>query len=120
MGSALGGEDETDRVGEALPGGDFVSERAPSGGGEPVVLGAPAVLGGVPLRDDPPALLEPDQRRVDGALAYLERVPGKLLDAVGETPPMHGRERERLEDEQVEGSLQDLLIARGLGHRSLL
>src|SRR3954466_11902432 len=106
MRSALGGENEADRVDEALPGSEFVSERAPSGGGEPVVLCAPAVLGDAPLRVDPTALLEPDEGGVDGALAHLERVLGQLLDAVGEPPAVHGRERERLEDEQVEGPLQ--------------
>ena len=87
-----------------------------AGGGEPVVLCAPAVLGDAPLRVDPASLLEPDERWVDGALAYLQRVLGELLDAVGESPSVHRRERERLEDEQVERALQDLFVGGGLGH----
>src|SRR5687768_12460791 len=113
--SALGSEDETDRADEAVPGGELLSQRPPSGGGEPVVLGAAAVLGGAPLRVDPAALLEPDEGGVDGTLAYLERVLRELLDAVSETPSVHRRERERLENEQVEGALQDLFIAGGFG-----
>ena len=115
IGSALRGEDETDRADEAVPGRELLAQRASSGGGEPVVLRAPAVLGGAPLRVDPASLLQPDERRVDGALAYLQRVLGELLDAVGESPSVHRRERERLEDEQVERALQDLFIGGGLG-----
>src|SRR5687768_12102401 len=113
--SALRGEDETDCADEAVPGGELLTQGASSGGGEPIILCAPAVLGNAPLRVDPAALLQPDQRRVDGALAYLQRILRELLDAVGESPSVHRRQRECLEDEQVERALQDLFIS-GLGH----
>src|ERR1043166_7668159 len=116
MESALGREDEPDRADESVPGRELLSQRASSGGGEPVVLRAPAVLGDAPLRIDPAPLLEPDERRVDGALPYLQRVLGELLDAVGESPSVHRRERERFEDDQVERALQNLFIGGGLGH----
>jgi len=65
-----------------------------------------------------PALFEPDEGGLDGALADLECVFGELLDAVGESPATHGREGKRLGDEQVERALQDLFVR--LGQRSLL
>src|SRR5688572_9405720 len=72
--STLRGQHEPDGADEALPRCDFVAERAPSRGSEAVILGAPAVLGHAPVRVDPAALLEPDEGRVDGALADLQRL----------------------------------------------
>jgi hypothetical protein len=69
--SALRGEDETDGADESSPRSDFLTEGPSSGGGEPVVLGAPAVLCDAPFRVDPAPLLQPDESRVDGALAWL-------------------------------------------------
>src|SRR5688500_4367457 len=92
IGSALRGEDETDGADEPVPRRELLPQRAPSGGGEPVVLGAPAVLGDSPLRVDPSPLLQPDERWLDGALPYLQRILGELLDAVGESPAVHRRE----------------------------
>src|SRR5688500_20144695 len=101
IGSALCGEDETDSADEAVPGRELATQGASSGGGEPIVLRAPAVFGDAALGVDPAPLRQRDERREDGALAYLQRVMGELLDAVGESQPVQRRERRRREDAQV-------------------
>src|SRR5262249_48367985 len=91
--SALRSEDEADGADEAVPRCQLGAVRASAGCGETVVLCAPTVLGDAPLGVDPASLLEPDERRVDGALANLQGVSRELLDAVRESPAVHRRER---------------------------
>src|SRR5215467_15754465 len=97
IGSALRSEDEADRGDETVPGRELLTQRTSSGRGEPVILCPPAILGRAPFRIDPAALFQPDECRVYGALADLQRVLRELLDTMGESPTVHRRERERLE-----------------------
>src|SRR5665647_1057213 len=84
----------------------------------PVVLRAPIVLGGLPLAVDPPALLEPLQRRVERSLIHIERAARELLDALADPPPVHGLEGERLEHEEVERAAEN--VGWYGGHRPFL
>ena len=46
---------------------------------------------------------------VEGTLADLQRVLGNLLNALRYAPAMHGFERQGFQDEQVKGSLQQIV-----------
>src|SRR5262245_39652757 len=65
-----------------------------------VVLRAAVVVGRGPARADPTAPLEPMERRIERALAHVERVARDLLEALRDRPAVLGLERQGLEDQQ--------------------
>jgi hypothetical protein len=111
-----------------LDGGDHPSPRfcllpelSPPHGGELVVLRLASVLSGVPLGGDPAAILQAFERGVERARIHLEHVLGDLLNALSDPPPVHRSEGDRLEDEHVQGSLDDVTVfGGGPGHASEL
>ena len=64
---------------------------------------------------DQAVLLEALERGIQGALVHLEHAVGDLLDALADPPPVHGREGERLEDQQVERAPEGVSL-RSDGH----
>src|SRR5262245_8341592 len=90
---------------------------------ELVILGALIVLGTFPLRPDPPALLEPVQRRVQRPRLHLENFgrpgPNRLRDCIAMLRPG----TEALKNNHIERALQHLdpvLIWLGFWHVDIL
>src|SRR6185312_1221776 len=79
-------------------------------GRETVELGAAAASLGTrpPLGPNPAAILETIERRIQTALPDLEHVVGELAQALGNGPPVERSEDKGLENEQVEGALQQI------------
>src|SRR5881394_670291 len=86
------------------PGFGFDAEGPASLRGETVVFGAAVVVARAPFAVDPGALLEPLERRIEGALVDVEDALRELLDALADPPAVHRLEVERLEHEEVEGA----------------
>src|SRR5687768_9936397 len=106
-------QDELDHVHVAPPLLRLRAEGPAPGARELVVLRPPPVLGGAPLALDPPLLLEPLEGRVERALADVQRVARELLDPLRDGPPVHGLERQRLEDQQVQRAADDVGLGGG-------
>src|SRR5204863_4932369 len=87
---------------------NFVLKLTASSPGQPVELRPALVLGLAPFRGDEALMLQPVQRRVQGALLDLEVVARDLLDAQQDAVAVLGTERNRFEDEQVERALEEL------------
>src|SRR5688572_11955140 len=81
-------------------------ELLPAGPAQPVVLRAPPVLGLAPGRLQPACLLHAVQRREERPRLHLEGAAGDLLEPARDAEPVHLAERERLQDQQVEGPLE--------------
>ena len=77
---------------------------------EPVVARAPVVLGRAPERRDPAAILEAVQGRVERAVLHLEHLVRPTLDRMRDGVAVCGPDTERLQDEQVERSLEELTL----------
>jgi hypothetical protein len=87
----------------------LVGELPPSERGQSVELRAAVVVRSAPFGTDPPLVLEAVQGWVKGSLVDLEDVVRDLLDAHGDTPPVHRlTDVERLQDEELEGPLQQV------------
>ena len=99
---------EVDGGGEAVPVGSFFFELGTAGGCERVELGLAAGFAFGPLGLDPTLLLEAMQSGVERALLHLEDFAGKLLNPLGDGPSVEGFEKERFEDQEVEGSLNEV------------
>src|SRR5882762_9873268 len=71
-----------------------------------------------PISADEASLLQPHQRRIQGAHVELQGAAGHLLEACGDRVAVQRPERiQRLEDQQVERALQDLSLGLWLtGH----
>jgi len=102
-------DDEVDGGGEAGPGFALALELGAAGGGDGIEAGLAVGLGGSPLGADPALLLEAVEGGVEGALLDLEDFVGELLDALGDGPAVFGLEGDGLEDEEVEGSLDEIV-----------
>src|SRR5690349_4794746 len=86
----------------------FGLELRAANGCQTVDLRAAVRVGEPPLTFDPAAFLETVERRVEGALTELERVAGQLLGPAGDGVPVGGPPRERLQNEEVEGTLEEI------------
>ena len=76
--------------------------------GERVVLGPPVVLGRVPGRLEPAGFFEPMQGRKQRAGLRREGAAGQLRDAGRHAEPVQLAGAERLEDQEIEGALQEI------------
>src|SRR5713101_1953690 len=61
-----------------------------------------------PVGRHPATSLISMERGIQGSLPDPEGVPRHLLNAVGDSPAMQGRQRQRLENEQVQRALEDI------------
>src|SRR5713226_314141 len=106
-----------DNSGHALPAFRFGGELFPAGARQRVILRFAIVVRDAPLRGDPAALLQPQQRRIQRALIQLQQVLGNLLDALRDAVAVQRSQGiERLQNDQVQGSLENLASRRG--HRA--
>src|SRR5512135_2892359 len=80
----LHGHHTLHHAGEALPVAGVGSQLAAAGAGDRVELGLAVVIGGAPVRFDPSALLETNERRVDRALVEQDFVAADLLNTAGD------------------------------------
>src|SRR5207248_726245 len=113
-------QDKSHGGGEALPLLDFVAKRLASLFGKAVVTRAAIVLGGLPVALDPAAMLESLEGWVERALIDLEAALGDLLDAESDSPPVHGLQGERFQDEEVDAPSEGVRFLRVFrcGHRA--
>src|SRR6266852_6390145 len=101
-------ENASDGFSNPLPTGMFRREVPPARGGQAVKFCAPVICGSSPFGFDPSFLQEPLERRVERAVLDLENVLRGLLDELGDAVAMHRPPAKRAQDEQVQGSLQEI------------
>ena len=82
-------------------------ESTTSDGGEAVVLRFAIVLGGAPVAVDQSLMLEAIQRGIERALLNEQCAAGDLLDAKEHAVAVQLAERDRLQNEEVEGAGED-------------
>src|SRR5947209_2801144 len=100
--------DAGDRRRQAAPVGGFLLEMPAAGPRERVELRAAVVLARLPLRGDPPLLLQLVQRRIQRPVADLENVARDLFQALADRPPVQRFERDDFQDQQVQGALDEI------------
>ena len=93
-------------------------EAPASGAGETVVPGPPGAVARAPLGVHQSRPLQALQGGEEGAGVHLEDVAGDLLDPAGDAEAVQRREAQGLEDEQVQGALDD--VGLGGGHGPIL
>ena len=84
--------------------------------GKTIEARAPVVLGRAPLGGDPALPLEALQRGIERALLDLQDVVGELADPLRDRPAVQRLERDRLQDQQIDGALNEI---GGLPHDGL-
>ena len=103
------GEHATHHVRESLPVGGVSASCLRPALSDGVELGLAIVAGGAPLGRNPSALLQADERGVDGALVQQDFVAADLLNAARDAVAVqraHGGEG--LQDHQVQRALQKI------------
>ena len=93
---------------EPFPGSELSIELFPSLARQRVELRRTANPGILPFRCDPSLMFQTMKSWIERALADREDVSGQKLDLFGDTPAMRGFAREQLEDQQIEGPLQQI------------
>src|SRR6185436_20612803 len=106
-------EDARDRRGHALPGAGFGLESPATARRRDVVLRAPVVLGGAPLAADPPRPLEAAEGGEERTGVDLEHAAAHLRETQADAVAVHRLERHRFQDEHVERSGKERLLAFG-------
>src|SRR5947209_1767298 len=97
-----------DRSGQALPIGSFLFQLFTPGLGQRIELGATVVFAGSPFRGDPAFLFQFVQRWVKRTITDLKDVAGNLTQALADGPTVEGFESEDLEEQKVQGALQQV------------
>src|SRR5262249_49793208 len=103
-----GADDQRYGVRQALPLRQFALQLGAPGTGERVEFGIAAGLAGAPLGAYPALLFEAVERRIEGALRDLQDVIADLLDALCDGPAVFRFEGDGLEDEEIEGPLDEI------------
>src|SRR5712692_5356808 len=101
-------ENARDRFSNPLPTGMLRREMPPARGGQAVKFCAPVICGSSPFAFDPSFLQEPLERGIERAVLDLENVLRGLLDELGDAVAVHRPPAKRAQDEQVQGSLQEV------------
>ena len=103
-------------AGDALPVLRRRRQLPAAGPRDRVELRPSVVLGAAPRRRNPAAMLEAQERGVDGSLVQLQRVVADLLDAARDAVAVQGAHAlERLQDHQIERALKDIRPCVGAG-----
>jgi hypothetical protein len=97
-------ERRSHRRDHALPTLHVLAQPHTAGRRERVETRAAIVLGDAPFGGEQPAMLEPVERGVHGALFDAQRAAGDLLDAQKDAIAMEGSERHCVQDEEIEGA----------------
>src|SRR5262249_32921331 len=108
-------DDLGDRGRQPLPVRRLGLELLPAQPREGVELRFPVVLGRLPLRLDPAFLLELVERRIERALADLEHVAGHGPQPQADRPAVQRLERQDLQQEKIESSLDQIARLAHLG-----
>src|SRR5262245_22371472 len=93
---------------QSLPIRRFLLELPSSKPGQRVELRATVVLTGLPFGLDPSRLLQLVECRIERAIAHLEDVARHLLQALTDRPAVERLEREDLEEQKIECSLNQI------------
>jgi hypothetical protein len=101
-------EEECHRARQPFPGGLFVLQPPPAGGGQTIEASAAVVLGRSPVGGDPPLPFEPLQRRIQRPLLHLQDIIRQLADALSDRPAVQRFECDGFQDQQVECALQQV------------
>ena len=96
------------RIGELLPTLHLGLQLFPALGSKRIELRVAACLRGFPLRFQPAAIFEAVEGGVKRALLELKKVAGDLLNPLRNGVAMNRPQRHDLEDQHVEGSLEEL------------
>src|SRR5512140_1151860 len=109
-------EERFDREHVAAPARGLAAGGALAGCGKLVVFRSPSALGHAPFAADPVSALETLERGIERALIHLEGTARELLNPLADSPPVHRREGERLEHQQIDRAAERL--GGGLAHAS--
>jgi hypothetical protein len=100
-------EDAAHYGGEAVPVGGVFGPLFSAGFGDGVVLRLTVVVGDAPFGCDPAALLQTDQRGIDGALVKKDLVAADHFDTAGYAVTVErAHSGEGLQNHEVEGALE--------------
>lgn len=97
-----------DGGGDALPVGGFGLQLFLARAGQAVELCLPVRVGHSPVGGDPALQFKSVQCRIQRALVDLENIFRHLLDALSDGPAVLGAQRQRPQDQHVEGALQQI------------
>src|ERR1700686_2177245 len=86
-------QNQCDGRGHPLPLAQFFFQLVTARARERIELGPAIIVRSAPSRADPAALLQAVEGRVKRSLAYLQDILGNLLDALGDSPAVHGLKR---------------------------
>src|SRR6266704_5098677 len=90
----------------AAPSPSFDFELLPSGLGQPVVFSAAVVFGVFPEGRNPTLVFHSVQSGKERARLNIKRAPCNLLDSARDSQAVHLASDKRLQDQQVQRSLQ--------------
>ena len=110
-------QDSGDRRNLPSPFSCFAVEPLSSLLGQGVVLCAPAVLGGFPFASDQSISLQPLKGHKQRTCIETENALAHLFEPHGDPISVHGFERQRFQNEHVQGALNE--ITRLVRHRRI-
>src|SRR5271163_2116019 len=99
----LWGKSRGNGGGETIPPFGFLAQTLPASGGEFVELGAAIILGGAPTRLQQPLAYQAKQTRIERALLDQQGVAGDLPNAQQNAISVQGAERDRPQNQKIEG-----------------
>src|SRR5437867_4032954 len=108
-------QDQRHGGGEALPFVDLVAERPASLTRNRVVTRAAIVLGRLPVARDVAAVLEALECRIERTLIDVEAALRDLLNPEADSPAVHGREGQRLENQQIDAAAERIRLRGAAG-----
>jgi hypothetical protein len=98
----------SDRPGQPLPMGRLALKMAPSKPRQSVKFRAPPQFTRLPFGGNPPLLLKLVQRRVKRAVTHPQNIAGDLIQTLADRPPMHRLQRQYLQQQQIQRSLNEI------------
>src|SRR5579859_1408715 len=101
-------QDQSHGVREPLPINEFGLQLSAALSGKRIKFCLAAGFRFAPIGSEPAAVFQAVKRGIERALGDLEEVLGDLLDALGDGVAMNRTQRDDLEDEHVESSLEEL------------
>lgn len=103
-------QDPVHRADKLIPTAGLMSELLATGRSEAIVAGLAIILGRAPEGGDPTAVLEAVQRRVQRSVFHLQNFRRTVLNDVRNRVAVRGPWVERLEDQQVQRSLEQVCL----------
>src|SRR5690606_31860740 len=100
--------DSRDGLRQPIPVRTLAGEPLSASARQRVELGPPVVLRGAPFGRNPAVVLELVQRGIERSVAYLQHLVGDLPQALANCPAMERFEGEDLQQQQVEGALDQI------------